>query len=109
MSGIYDFTTFPLAPNYQAYVGTDTALYGPRSPQAGFAASALPMMIVAAELDPPPFITHFEGLASALAGAHTQARTLLLPQHSHLSAGYAIGTEDTRLTGPLLDFIAAGR
>lgn len=111
MSGIYDFTTFPPAPNYQAYIGADTSLYGPRSPLPGLQTSALPKLVVAAELDPPPFIAQFESLTAALAGAkvHTKVHTLLLPQHSHLSAGYAIGTDDTRLTGPILDFIGAQR
>ena len=31
--------------------------------------------------------------------------TLMLRQHSHLSLGYAIGTDDTALTGPVLDFV----
>jgi hypothetical protein len=32
-------------------------------------------------------------------------RTVVLDQHSHLSLGYAIGTDDTALTGPVLDFV----
>ena len=31
--------------------------------------------------------------------------TLMLPKHSHLSLGYAIGTDDTTLTAPILDFV----
>jgi hypothetical protein len=32
-------------------------------------------------------------------------KTVVLPQHSHLSLGYAIGTDDTALTGPILEFV----
>jgi triacylglycerol lipase len=108
MSGIYDIAAFPLAPNYQAYVGEDESLYEARSALPGLLASRTPMMIVAAELEPPPFIAQFEQLTGALAqtpGAN--ARTLLVPQHGHISIGYAIGTDDTRLTGAILDFIKA--
>jgi hypothetical protein len=31
----------------------------------------------------------------------------MLGKHSHLSLGYAIGTSDTTLTGPILDFVKA--
>lgn len=106
MSGIYDLTTFPLAPNYAAYVGDDASLYTERSALPGLLKRPAPLMIVAAELEPPPFITQFDRLVSALAETPgAKPRTLLLPQHSHISAGYAIGTDDTRLTGQILDFI----
>ncbi len=106
MSGIYDLTTFPLAPNYQAYVGNDASLYAERSAVPGLVRRPAPMMIVAAELDPPPFLQQFDRLATALHGSPgALLRTLLLQQHSHLSAAYCIGSGDTRLTDPLLDFI----
>jgi triacylglycerol lipase len=106
MSGIYDLTMFPLAPNYQAYVGNDASLYAERSALPGLLRRPAPMMIVAAELDPPPFLQQFDRLARALNGSPgATPRTLLLPQHSHLSAGYSIGSDDTRLTGQLLGFI----
>lgn len=110
MSGIYDLTIFPPAPNYTAYVGDDAALYAERSALPGLLRSSLPMMIVAAELDPPPFIAQFGRLKAALAEtANRQVRTLLVPRHSHLSIGYSIGTADTRLTGSTLDFIGSAR
>jgi triacylglycerol lipase len=106
MSGIYDLTMFPLAPNYQAYVGKDASLYAERSALPGLLRRPAPMMIVAAELDPPPFLQQFDRLTAALNDSPgVLPRTLLLQQHSHLSAGYCIGSGDTRLTDPLLDFI----
>jgi triacylglycerol lipase len=65
-------------------------------------------MVVYAELDPPPFIPQFEALVAAMAQAPGgKPKTVMLPQHSHLSLGYAIGTDDTALTGPILDFVRA--
>jgi triacylglycerol lipase len=37
------------------------------------------------------------------------ARTLVLPQHSHMSEVYSINTEDTRLTDQILDFVKTGK
>jgi acetyl esterase/lipase len=108
MSGIYDLTTFPLAPNYAAYVGDDASLYAQRSALPGLLKCPVPTMIVAAELEPPPFVVQFEKLKAALAETSTKARNLLVPQHSHISIGYSIGTDDTRLTGAILDFIRTG-
>jgi hypothetical protein len=42
-------------------------------------------------------------------GAHGCARTLILPQHSHMSAAYAINTADTRLTDQILEFARSGK
>jgi acetyl esterase/lipase len=105
-SGIYDIADFPVNDGYRSYIGTDTALYAARSPIGGLRTLGVPSMVVYAELDPPPFIPQFEKLVAAMANAPGGApKTLMLPQHSHLSLGYAIGTDDTSLTGPILDFV----
>jgi triacylglycerol lipase len=33
------------------------------------------------------------------------ARTIMLPQHSHMSEVYSINANDTRLTSEILDFV----
>ena len=105
-SGIYDLTTFPLTDNYRSYIGNDASLYAERSPIAGLDKLTIPSMLVYAELDPQPFIPQFEKLVAALAHAPGgKPSTLFLDKHSHLSLGYCIGTNDTALTGPILDFI----
>ena len=107
-SGIYDFSGFPTNEGYQSYFGTDTSLYAERSPIGGLGKLTVPSMVVYAELDPPPFVPQYEKLVAAMADAPGgRPRALMLPQHSHLSLGYAIGTDDAALTGPILDFIAA--
>ena len=106
MSGIYDMTTFPLTDNYRSYIGDDASGYAERSPINGLDKLAIPSMLVVAELDPQPFITQYEMLAAAMANAPGgKPRTLFLDKHSHLSLGYAIGTDDTALTGPVLEFV----
>lgn len=107
-SGIYDLTDFPVNDGYRSYIGSDPALYGERSPIGGLGKLPVPSMAVYAELDPPPFIPQFEKLVAAMAQAPGgKPKTVILPQHSHLSLGYAIGTEDTSLTAPILDFVRA--
>lgn len=105
-SGIYDIASFPVNDGYRSYIGNDPSLYAERSPIGGLARLPVPSMVVYAELDPPPFIPQFEALVAAMAHAPGgKPKTVMLPQHSHLSLGYAIGTGDTALTGPILDFV----
>lgn len=107
-SGIYDLTDFPVNDGYRSYIGNDTSLYAARSPIGGLGQLPIPSMLVYAELDPPPFIPQFERLVAAMTDAPGgKPVTLVLPKHSHLSLGYAIGTDDTTLTGPILDFVTA--
>lgn len=105
-SGIYDVSDFPINDGYRSYFGTDTSLYAARSPIGGLSKLTIPSMAVYAELDPPPFIPQYQKLVAAMANAPGgKPKTLMLPQHSHISLGYAIGTGDTTLTGPILDFV----
>lgn len=105
-SGIYDLADFPLTDNYRSYIGSDPSLYAERSPIGGLRHLPVPSLLVYAQLDPAPFIPQFEKLKAAMANAAGgKPRTLFLDQHSHLSLGYAIGTDDTMLTDAILDFV----
>jgi triacylglycerol lipase len=105
-SGIYDLADFPLTDNYRSYIGSDASLYAERSPIAGLGKLSVPSLLVYAELDPAPFIPQFEKLAAAMANAPGgKPRLLKLDRHSHLSLSFSIGTDDTALTGPILDFV----
>jgi len=67
-------------------------------------------MIAAAELDPPPFHREFNLLKDAACKqAHGCPRTIMLPQHSHMSEVYAINTGGTRLTDEILEFVKTGK
>lgn len=109
-SGIYDLADFPLTDNYRSYIGSDPSLHAERSPIAGLGRLPVPSLLVYAELDPAPFIPQFDRLVLAMAGAPGgKPHTLRLDRHSHLSLGYAIGTDDTVLTDAVSDFVQAIR
>ena len=111
VSGIYDLTTWPAGGSAEsAYYGSDLSLYAERSAVKGLVATAIPLMFAAAELDLSYFIQQIDLMKDATCkGAHGCARTLILPQHSHMSEVYSINTADTRLTDQILDFVKTGK
>jgi triacylglycerol lipase len=67
-------------------------------------------MIAAAELDPTAFTAQLGLLNESLCKTeHGCVRSVLLPQHSHMSEVYSINTVDTRLTDQILEFVKAGK
>jgi triacylglycerol lipase len=107
-SGIYDFTDFPLTDNHKSYTGDGASNLAARSPIGGLRSLAVPALIAAAELDPPPFIDQHRRLIEAMAQSPGgKPRVFTLKGHSHLSLGFSIGTEETALTGPILDFVSS--
>jgi acetyl esterase/lipase len=106
VSGIYDLTGSPLGDPEIAYFGTDPARYSERSSLKGLVESKTPLMLSAAELDPPRFIEQFELAKQEICNRPGGcAKTFMLPQHSHMSEVYAINTADTRLTDQILEFV----
>jgi acetyl esterase/lipase len=109
-SGVYDLTATPLGDQEMAYFGTDPSRFQERSSLAGLQASALPLMIASAELDPPRFVEQFDLLKQASCKrAAGCARAVMLPQHSHMSEVYSINTSDDRLTREMLEFMQTGK
>ena len=111
VSGIYDLTASPLGDPEIAYFGSDPSRYAERSSLKGLLATKIPLMIAAAELDPPRFVEQFElHEAGHLQRRRAAARAAyMLPQHSHMSEVYAINTADTRLTDEILEFVKTGK
>jgi triacylglycerol lipase len=110
VSGIYDLTASPLGDPEIAYFGADPSRYAERSPVQGLLATKIPLMITAAELDPPRFVEQFELLKQATCKRPSGcAHSFMLPQHSHMSEVYAINTADTRLTDEILEFVKTGK
>ena len=110
LSGIYDLTATPLADSGRAYFGADPARYAERSSLSGLATTDIPLMIAVAELDPEGFVLQFDlAKEASCKRAGGCARTLLLPQHSHMSEVYSINTADTRLTDQILEFVKTGK
>lgn len=110
VSGIYELSAESAGDNERAYFGSDSSRYPERSSLQGLQATKIPLMIAAAELDPPGFVANYETLKEASCkNVSGCARALMLPQHSHMSEVYSINTVDTRLTDALLQFIRSGR
>jgi acetyl esterase/lipase len=105
LSGIYDLTATPAGAPEIAYFGADPARYAERSSLQGLLRSNTPLMVVAAELDPPNFVRQFELLRDAACKRPSGCITAgLLPQHSHMSEVYSINTDDTGLTSEIFTF-----
>jgi len=110
VSGIYQLDAEAVSDNERAYYGADPSVYAERSSLQGLLKAKMPIMITAAELDPPRFVEQFDLTRDGFCkSGHGCAHTYLLPQHSHMSEVYSIGTADTRLTDQVLDFIRNGK
>jgi acetyl esterase/lipase len=110
VSGLYDLTASPVGDAEIAYFGSDPSRYAERSSLKGLVETKIPLMITAAELDPPRFVEQFNlAKQSICKGANGCARSYMLPQHSHMSEVYAINTADTRLTDQILEFVKNGK
>ena len=104
-SGIYDVGAYPQNPNQDSYFGADRSLHAERAPLSGLPRSAVPLLLIHAELDPPAFGQQVETLREALTRAGRPPRIVRLAGHNHLSGIYSIGTADTAMSGAILDFI----
>jgi acetyl esterase/lipase len=110
VSGLYNPAEGTVGEPEKAYFGTDASVYAERASLRGLAATKLPLMIAAAELDPAEFHWDFGLLKDAACkGAGWCPRAVMLPQHSHMSEVYAINTADTRLTREILEFVKTGK
>lgn len=110
VSGLYDLMASPVSDAEIAYFGADPSRYAERSSLPGLLATKIPLMVTAAELDPPRFVEQFELLKQAACKRPSGcAHSFMLPQHSHMSEVYAINTADTRLTDQVLEFVKAGK
>jgi acetyl esterase/lipase len=110
VSAIYDLTAAPLTDPEKAYFGSDPSHYATESSLQGLLKTNIPLMAVSSEFDLQGFVKQL-GLfkeASCKRGSGC-ARTVMLPQHDHMSEVYAINTPDTRLTDQILDFVKTGK
>jgi len=110
VSGLYEMGATPVGDGEIAYFGADPSRYAERSSLKGLLATKIPLMIAAAELDPPRFVEQFNLLKQATCNRPTGcARTTMLPQHSHMSEIYSINAGETRLTDEILEFVRTGK
>ncbi len=104
-SGIYDKTGGSPDSPWSTYYGTDTGRYAALSSLPGLIATSVPLLVTWAELDRTDFIADGKALVAARTRAGKPVASLQVAGHSHISEIYAVGTADTSLTGPVLDFI----
>ena len=110
VSGIYDLTAAPLTDPERAYFGDDASRYAGQSALPGLLKTNIPLMAVSSELDLSGFVKQLELFRDATCKRPSGcARTLILPQHSHMSEVYSINTADTRLTDQILEFVRTGK
>jgi triacylglycerol lipase len=110
VSGIYEMGATPIGDGEIAYFGSDPSHYAERSSLPGLLTTKIPLMIAAAELDPPRFVEQFNLLKQASCkGPNGCARATMLPQHSHMSEIYSINAVSTSLGDEILDFVKTGK
>jgi triacylglycerol lipase len=110
VSAIYDLTANPLADPERAYFGDDASRYAGQSALPGLLKTSIPLMAVSSELDLPVFVKQLDLFKEATCKRPAGCgRTLMLPQHSHMSEVYSINTADTRLTDAVLEFVKTGK
>lgn len=105
VSGLYDLTTMKPGQPEHAYFGDDTSKYAARSPLAGLLKNRVPLMLVNAEFDPPPFVAQGQELEKALCAESRCPTRLILGHHSHISEVFSINTGDTVLWSNIAKFI----
>lgn len=100
-------------PRNEAYFGADPAGWDAASTVDHVTAAPLPLLISYAELDPPQMQVQAGELFARLVSRHGFSPDLqVLAQHNHFSQGFSVGTSDTTVSAPLLDFlrrVTAGR
>jgi acetyl esterase/lipase len=90
---------------WEAYYGNDVAAYPKRSSLPALAVTDVPLLVVDAELDPESFRVEARKLLQRRKETGKPTRYVHLPNHSHISETYAVGTADDSLTTPVLEFV----
>ena len=105
LSGLYDLPAAPREPVLNTYYGPERELAAV-SPLPGLVQSAVPIMVVVTEMDPPEHQRQFLGLAQALLERSGQLpRMVYLAGHNHFSEVVHLGTDDEVLGTELASFI----
>ena len=90
LSGIYDLTARPASIRI-GYFGADPARYAERSSLQGLLTTNTPLMIGAAELDPPNFVHHCTSPDAACNRSSGCSPPVYSPAQPHVG-GYSINT-----------------
>jgi acetyl esterase/lipase len=104
-SGIFDRSGATNDSPWGVYYGSGSTRHGPPSSIPGLVTTPVPLLVTWAEYDRADFIADAKALTAARARAGRPVATLELAGHSHISEIFAVGTADTSLTQPILEFI----
>lgn len=92
-------------PRNEAYFGADLSAWDAASTVEHVTADPLPLLISFTELDLLQMQVQAGELFARLVSRHGFTPDLqVVPNHNHFSQGYSIGTADTSVSTPLLDF-----
>ena len=69
------------------------------------AALRIPLFVSCTEIDLPAAISQAEKVISARRAAGRPSTYAVFRDHSHISQNYSIGTADTSVSAPILEFI----
>jgi triacylglycerol lipase len=108
LSGLFEIGQIAGEPE-RAYFGTDASKYAERSSLAGLLKTKTPLMLVYAELDPPPFELQGNALKEGLCKESRCPEFKRLANHSHMSEVYALNSKDTELSDLITSFVQARR
>lgn len=93
-------------PRNEPYFGPDKSLWDAASTVDHVSASPFPLLIGFTEQDLLQMQVQAGELFARLVSRHGFRPDLLhIPRHNHFSQGYSIGTEDTSVSAPLLQFL----
>jgi len=88
-----------------AYFGDDPAEYEKRTSTEGLKNATIPLFVSRTELDLPTSVEQADVLNKALCDAGRCPTYKVFKDHSHHSQSYSIGTTDTSVSGPILEFL----
>ena len=89
-----------------AYYGNDAALQSTASIVDGLWRSTVPLFLAEAEFDPEPMRMFAKTAHESLCQTPERCPEFVdLKDHNHFTEGMAVGTRDTSLTGPVLNWI----
>jgi acetyl esterase/lipase len=103
LSGIYDPGEGGTL--WKDYYGDDVSRYPAMSSLPRLASVDTPLLVASGELDAPNFVADFDKLVEQRRAIGKPMTVVRLPNHSHLSEAYAVGTADESLTRPILEFV----
>jgi triacylglycerol lipase len=88
-----------------AYFGNDPAEREQRTATEGLKKVTIPLFVSHTEVDLPTSSEQADVLNKALCDAGRCPTYTVFKDHGHLSQGYSVGTTDTSVSGPILEFL----